>query len=197
MFLLAEKPPLDDDLLMHFGVKGMRWGHRKARDDEGGGGARRSAPKPPMSEGKKTAIKVAVGVGVAAGAYFLVRRGMTPRVRALEDKSTKIGFKAAGRVLKTIGKVTVKTVPKVAKTTGKIGVKVGTKSAQITGRIGKNVGKNSFRKTVELGAKIGTKTVEAYRKVQAKRALRNVPVVETGSRMARRLMRRVGSTKTS
>lgn len=24
-----EKPPLDDDLLMHYGVPGMRWGHRK------------------------------------------------------------------------------------------------------------------------------------------------------------------------
>lgn len=24
-----EKPPLDDDLLMHYGVPGMRWGRRK------------------------------------------------------------------------------------------------------------------------------------------------------------------------
>lgn len=30
------KPALDDDLLMHYGVKGMRWGHHKAPESSSG-----------------------------------------------------------------------------------------------------------------------------------------------------------------
>lgn len=41
---IADKPDLNEDLLIHFGVKGMKWGRRKARDD-GGSGSGGSAPK--------------------------------------------------------------------------------------------------------------------------------------------------------
>lgn len=32
--LHSDKPPLDEDLLIHYGVKGMRWGHRSADHPE-------------------------------------------------------------------------------------------------------------------------------------------------------------------
>ena len=44
-----EKPDLDE--LAHFGVKGMRWGHRKAQDSGGSGGG--NAASPPMSNRQK------------------------------------------------------------------------------------------------------------------------------------------------
>lgn len=74
--LVDEKPPLDEDLLMHFGVPGMKWGHRKARDS--GGSGRSSAPKRKMST-KKKVILAGVGAGIAVGAattaFILAKRG--------------------------------------------------------------------------------------------------------------------------
>lgn len=50
-----------DDFLMHYGVKGMRWGRRRSGEDS-------SEPKPKMSREKKIAIAVGVGATVAVGA---------------------------------------------------------------------------------------------------------------------------------
>jgi hypothetical protein len=44
--LMDDKPPLDEDLLIHFGVKGMRWGHRKSSSDSGSG----APPKKPVKK---------------------------------------------------------------------------------------------------------------------------------------------------
>lgn len=48
-----------DSFLMHYGVKGMKWGHRRNRD---------GSPRPTMSAKKKAAIAAGVGVTVAVGA---------------------------------------------------------------------------------------------------------------------------------
>lgn len=69
--IVAEKPELDDALLVHFGIKGMHWGIRKSPDS---GGSRK-----PMSTKKKVAIGIATGVAIAGGAvataYLLKTRG--------------------------------------------------------------------------------------------------------------------------
>lgn len=76
--LVDDKPPLDEDLLMHFGVPGMKWGHRKARDTGGSGRSGGSAsPKKPMSVKTKTilaGVGVSLAVGGAATAYILAKR---------------------------------------------------------------------------------------------------------------------------
>jgi hypothetical protein len=50
-----------DDFLMHYGVKGMKWGKRQISDSS-------SDPKPKMSREKKVAIAVGVAATVAVGA---------------------------------------------------------------------------------------------------------------------------------
>lgn len=51
-----------DDFLMHYGVKGMKWGKRQSSNDD------TSEPKPKMSREKKIAIAVGVAATVAVGA---------------------------------------------------------------------------------------------------------------------------------
>lgn len=74
--ITAEKPALNEDLLVHFGIKGMKWGIRKDRS---------SSPAPQKSgknqprfseEQKRRAKQVAIGVGVllvAAGSIYAIR----------------------------------------------------------------------------------------------------------------------------
>lgn len=68
---VIDKPPLDEDLLVHFGIKGMRWGVRKSSSSGG-------SSKKKMSTKKKVAIGAGVAVGAAAVAFALTRRGKVP-----------------------------------------------------------------------------------------------------------------------
>jgi hypothetical protein len=80
--LVAEKPPLDEDLLMHFGIKGMKWGHRKTRSSSSSG---HTGSKQKMSTGKKVAIGAAVVGGAAAAAFILTKTGRLP-IRSLGNR---------------------------------------------------------------------------------------------------------------
>lgn len=64
-----------EDFLAHYGIKGMRWGVRKASSDSSGSS---SSSKKSMTPGMKQAVKnVAVGAGVAAvvvGAMYASRK---------------------------------------------------------------------------------------------------------------------------
>lgn len=74
MILNQEKPPLDGALLQHFGVRGMKWGHRKDR---------KTQPSASNNHKMSTKKKVAIGVGVAAvgvgvAALVISRSGRVP-----------------------------------------------------------------------------------------------------------------------
>lgn len=50
-----EKPELSEETLAHFGVKGMRWGHRKDRKSSGSGRVKKNKPKRMTKKQKKAA----------------------------------------------------------------------------------------------------------------------------------------------
>jgi hypothetical protein len=65
MKISVEKPGSPEDILEHFGAKGMKWGVRKEQATSGSG----PTVKKGMSTKKKVAIGVGVGVAVAGSAF--------------------------------------------------------------------------------------------------------------------------------
>lgn len=90
-----------DGYLAHHGVKGMKWGVRRANPAEGDGG-----PKPRLSDRQKTALKIGVGLAVTAGAAYtagmLIKSGKTPIVRLpkpkLPDHNSPFVYSAKSKV---------------------------------------------------------------------------------------------------
>lgn len=70
---MIENPPLNDDLLAHFGIKGMRWGRRKKRPDED----ERKKIFKNADRNRKIAVGIAVIGGAAAVALIMSKRGRT------------------------------------------------------------------------------------------------------------------------
>jgi hypothetical protein len=81
----TNKPPLEGVYLAHFGIRGMKWGQRKAEPSGGssngstGGSTGSASGSSGQNQGMSTKKKVAIGVGVVAGAaataYLLNRFG--------------------------------------------------------------------------------------------------------------------------
>jgi len=72
------KPPLDGDLLIHYGVPGMKWGQRRNRDSGGSSkisSSKSSQPKSKSSNAKKVAFGVAAVAGAVAVGLLLAKSG--------------------------------------------------------------------------------------------------------------------------
>jgi hypothetical protein len=88
--MIIENPPLDDDLLIHFGIKGMHWGHRKQRPDE----EERKNTFQNADRARKIAIGIAVVGGAAAVAMLLSKRG---RIKATDAVVTNFVMKRSAQ----------------------------------------------------------------------------------------------------
>jgi hypothetical protein len=87
-----------DDVLEHFGIRGMKWGHRKQRSSSSKYGSG-------TSKKKKVAIGAGIGlavIGAATAAAVLHSRGSVP-VSSISSSSSRNGFRAAIRVIKSSG----------------------------------------------------------------------------------------------
>ena len=90
----------DDEVLAHFGVKGMKWGVRKQRPS---GGAGPSKKRKGLSRKQKAAIAGVLGTAAAAGAgYYLHKSGNGRKLAGLAKKqgaATKKFAQGKGRNL--------------------------------------------------------------------------------------------------
>lgn len=118
----------EENYLNHFGVKGMKWGVRKA--EETGPGRQKSSGLSPRNQ---KAITAAFAVGLTVGAAVLAKKGAN--VTVWDSRSTKIllsGAKASTSILGRTGSVLVRSGAK----TVKVGSKVGFKTTKVAGRLG-------------------------------------------------------------
>lgn len=92
--LMDEKPDLNEDLLIHFGVRGMKWGHRKKRPDE------EERKKFFNSRNKKIAAGAAVAITGAAAVIFILGSRGKQRLPSLDHAP---GLKEFKNVAKNVG----------------------------------------------------------------------------------------------
>lgn len=126
--IAADKPSLESVYLEHMGVKGMRWGHRKAPEE---GAPRRSGLSP---RNQKLVTAAAVAGTIAVGAVLLSRGN----VSVWNSTSNRIAFGGArmsANILGKTGKVVVKGSAKTAKVVGKAGFKAGVGTTKVTSRL--------------------------------------------------------------
>lgn len=108
--ITQEKPSLED-ALVHFGIKGMKWGQRK-RESTG--------PRKEMSSAKKAALGAAAVVGTGALLYNRTTRGYA---LGSVKKTAQIGASAAFKVLRGVGKTSVSVLRKASESLGITGVR--------------------------------------------------------------------------
>ena len=86
-----------DDFLAHYGVKGMRWGVRKADDSDSGSSTRKG-----LTEGQKKALKVGAGVAAITGAAvvtgILAKNGKLPVAQLSRGVQAASNARAAARL---------------------------------------------------------------------------------------------------
>lgn len=137
---VGQKPPLDELYLAHFGIRGMRWGVRKARSESSdvAPGSRDNAGGLNITQAQKRKAIAAAGV-VAVGSVLYA----TGNLKAAAIGGTKLAARGAVAGTKIIAKVGVYTIKTAAQTVG-----------VILGTTAKGVG-NIAAKTVETVANSG------------------------------------------
>lgn len=117
-----------EEFLAHAGVKGMKWGVRKAKEQ--------LAPEHKARNEK--IVKAAIAVGAVAVAGILLKRGGFKLTTPASKKIMLGGAKASFKIMQKSGKIMTTTSVKLGKTVGKVGVKS-------TVKVGTLVGKGAYK----------------------------------------------------
>lgn len=172
--LTAEKSPLDEvderlalmgafmvdgeDFLNHAGIKGMKWGRRKAKPP----------PNPRTKARNEAIVKGAIAVGLVAVAAILYKRGGGNFTSPASKKIALAGAKTSLKILAKTGRVMATTSVKLGNTVGKTAVK-GT--AKVGTLAGKGVYKGGLAGSKAAGRAVAQNGSKIYEKVIKKSAL--------------------------
>lgn len=141
--------------LYHHGVKGMKWGHRKAK--ESSGGSSKKATKKPLTPEQKSARrkKIAIAAVALAGTAAVTTAGvMYGKNRTVVNAAVKAFGKTAVSKMSNAGN-TARLLGDVAITKGKsIGKTIGTKAVSK----GKTLGKTAIIKGKQAAKNYMSKT---------------------------------------
>ena len=140
-----------EEFLAHDGVKGMRWGHRKAPELAG---PRPSAAPVDHKARNRRVAKVAVAVGAVAVAAIMLKRGRIPMTSPLGNKIALSGAKSSFKIVQKTSTLMATTSVKV----GRVAVKGGVGTAKVTGKVGAKagiaIGKGAGRVAADRGYQV-------------------------------------------
>lgn len=148
--IAADKPPLEGVYLAHFGVKGMRWGHRKPEEQA----APRRSGMSPRNQKLVTAAFVAGTVAVGA---VMLSRGNVSVWNSTSNRIALGGAKMSANILGKTGKVIVKGSAKTAKVVGKAGFKAGVGTTKVSSRLAARAAVGASRGIATSAATNGSK----------------------------------------
>lgn len=149
---------LGESYLSHAGIKGMKWGVRKAKEQSG---LRTS------SQRNEAIAKAAMVAGAVAVGALLLKRGGFKMSTPASRKIALGGAKASLNILKKSGRLMATTSIKV----GKAGGKAGLKSGKLVGKVGY---KGAVSGSKAAGRALAQNGSKFYEKVIKKSAISSV-----------------------
>lgn len=158
MAMAATRMAFREEYLLHAGVKGMKWGRRKAKPP----------PNPRTRARNEAIVKAAIAVGVVAVAAILYKRGGGKFSSPASKKIALAGAKTSINILTKTGRVMATTSVKLGNTVGKTAVKTTTKVGTVAG---KGVYKGGIAGSKAAGRAIAQNGSKVYERVIKKSAL--------------------------
>lgn len=147
-----------EQFFAHDGVKGMRWGVRKAQPLAGP--RRPSAAPVDNSERNRKIAKAAIAIGAVAVTAILLKRGGIKLSTPASRKIALSGAKTSLNIIKKSGNLAGKVSVKVGGTVGRGAVSGTAKAGSLIGKVGKNATVATSKAVARVTAQNGSRFYE-------------------------------------